>query len=203
MTSFDTINQNPFDWFRTWFSEAELKEPRDHNAMALATSNAKNEPSVRMVLLKEWGPNGFVFYTNTDSHKGQDLSENKRASICFYWKSLSRQIRIDGDVSLVTPHQSDAYFASRPRDAQVGAWASQQSRPMEHMDDLQKAIAKIETQYAGKPIPRPPYWQGYCIVPSHIEFWEEGLFRLHQRVLYQMTKSAKGDWSWTSTRLYP
>lgn len=203
MTVFDHSNQNPFDWFHTWFNEAEIHEPRDHNAMALATSNAKNKPSVRMVLLKEWGPHGFVFYTNAESHKGQDLAENRNVSTCFYWKSLSRQIRIDGHIEIVSSHQSDAYFASRPRDAQIGAWASQQSRPMDHMDDLQKAIAKTETQYTGKSIPRPPYWQGYCITPTHIEFWEEGLFRLHQRVLYQMIKSVEGEWSWTSSLLYP
>lgn len=203
MTPFENKNQNPFDWFRNWFNEAEHQEPRDHNAMALATSNAKNEPSVRMVLLKEWGPQGFIFYTNAESHKGQDLAQNQKASLCFYWKSLSRQIRIDGHVLIVPENQSNAYFASRQRDAQIGAWASEQSRPMAHMDDLRKAIARIESRYAGMSIPRPPYWQGYCVVPTHIEFWEEGLFRLHQRVLYAMTKSTHDEWSWTRTLLYP
>lgn len=203
MTAFETTNRNPFDWFNDWFIAASTHEPRDHNAMALATCNGQGIPSVRMVLLKEWNTDGFVFYTNADSHKGQDLAENKNASVCFYWKSLSRQIRIDGRVSVVPEVQSDAYFQSRPRDSQIGAWASQQSQPMAQMDDLRKAIADIEAAYAGKSVPRPPHWQGYCLVPKQIEFWEEGPYRLHQRALYSLAKSESGDWSWTSTLLYP
>jgi pyridoxamine 5'-phosphate oxidase len=190
----------PFGPFEAWMKDAKASEPRDPDAIALATVDADGMPNVRMVLLKGWGPEGFVFYTNRESVKGLELEGQGKAALVIYWKSLSRQVRVRGPVSPVTPTQSDAYFGSRPRGARVGAWASQQSRPLKDRAELQAAVARIEAQYDGKDVPRPSHWIGYRIAPLYIEFWQEQPFRLHDRVVFSRTAL---DQSWTRSRLYP
>jgi len=190
----------PFGPFEAWMAEAQASEPRDPDAIALATVDADGLPNVRMVLLKGWGPEGFVFYTNRESAKGRELEGQGKAALVIYWKSLSRQVRVRGPVSPVSPAQSDAYFASRPRGARVGAWASRQSRPLKDREELQAAVARVEAQYEGKDVPRPPHWIGYRIAPLYVEFWQEQPFRLHDRVVFSR---AALDQSWTRSRLYP
>ncbi len=190
----------PFGPFETWMTEAKAAEPRDPDAMALATVDADGMPNVRMVLLKEWGPDGFVFYTNRESAKGGELDGQKKAALVLYWKTLGRQVRVRGPVEPVPPARSDAYFASRPRGAQTGAWASSQSRPLESREALQAAVAKVEAQYEGMPVPRPPHWIGYRVSPLAVEFWSEQPYRLHDRIVF----SRPGlDAPWTRARLYP
>lgn len=190
----------PFGPFETWMAEAKASEPRDPDAIALATVDADGMPNVRMVLLKGWGPEGFVFYTNRESAKGRELEGQEKAALVVYWKSLSRQVRVRGPVSPVASEQSDAYFCSRPRGAQVGAWASRQSRPLKNREELQGAVTRVEAQYEGKEVPRPPHWIGYRIAPLYVEFWQEQPFRLHDRVVFSR---AALDQSWTRSRLYP
>jgi pyridoxamine 5'-phosphate oxidase len=190
----------PFGPFEAWMAEAKASEPRDPDAIALATVDADGMPNVRMVLLKGWGPEGFVFYTNRESVKGRELEGQGTAALVIYWKSLSRQVRVRGPVSPVTSAQSDSYFGSRPRGARVGAWASQQSRPLKDRAELQAAVARVEAQYEGKDVPRPPHWIGYRIAPLYVEFWQEQPFRLHDRVVFSRTAL---DQSWTRSRLYP
>jgi pyridoxamine 5'-phosphate oxidase len=190
----------PFGPFEAWMAEAKASEPRDPDAIALATVDADGMPNVRMVLLKGWGPEGFVFYTNRESVKGRELEGQGKAALVIYWKSLSRQVRVRGPVSPVTSAQSDSYFGSRPRGARVGAWASQQSRPLKDRAELQAAVARVEAQYEGKDVPRPPHWIGYRIAPLYVEFWQEQPFRLHDRVVFSRTAL---DQSWTRSRLYP
>jgi pyridoxamine 5'-phosphate oxidase len=190
----------PFGPFEAWMAEAKASEPRDPDAIALATVDADGMPNVRMVLLKGWGPEGFVFYTNRESLKGRELEGQGKAALVIYWKSLSRQVRVRGPVSPVTSAQSDSYFGSRPRGARVGAWASQQSRPLKDRAELQAAVARVEAQYEGKDVPRPPHWIGYRIAPLYVEFWQEQPFRLHDRVVFSRTAL---DQSWTRSRLYP
>lgn len=189
----------PFSLFQTWFAEAEAREPNDPNAMALATATPKGIPSVRMVLLKGADSRGFVFYTNFESRKGQELLANPAAALCFHWKSLRRQIRIEGPVQGVTPEEADAYFLSRPHGSQVGAWASQQSRPLTDRTELEKRVAEIEHHYPHD-VPRPPYWSGFRLIPLGMEFWQDMPSRLHDRLIY---KRDRENAPWSTLRLQP
>jgi len=189
----------PFLLFSEWFAEATEQEPNDPNAMALATVDASGLPDVRMVLLKGFGDDGFVFYTNLESSKGGQLAAHPRAALCFHWKALRRQVRIRGDVERVTPEEADAYFATRPRLAKIGAWASKQSEPLESRFALEKAVALTTARFAIGEVPRPPHWSGFKIVPVEIEFWRDGAFRLHERIRF----SRAGRDGWTKTMLYP
>ena len=190
--------KDPFATFAEWLQEATEKEPDNPTAVALATANANGAPSVRMVLLKGYDDRGFVFYTNTDSRKGRDLAENPQAAMCFHWKSLARQIRIEGAVTPVSDEEADTYYASRARDSRIGAWASKQSKPMSGRFDLEKAVAKYAARYAIGEVPRPPWWSGYRIAPERIEFWTDKPFRLHERMVFERD----GD-SWRTEMLFP
>ncbi len=190
----------PFRLFAAWYGQASRSEPAEPNAMALATVDTGGMPNVRMVLMKGFDENGFVFYTNRNSQKGQELATNDRAGLAFYWKSLKRQVRVRGTTRLVSDAEADAYFASRPRGAQIGAWASQQSSPIESRFALEKAVALVTAKHAIGLVPRPPYWSGYRLVPLAIEFWQDRPFRLHDRLAF--TRSTSGA-PWTKTRLYP
>lgn len=188
----------PYDQFHRWFAEAEASEPNDANAMAIASVGADGQPSVRMVLLKDADTRGFVFYTNYESRKGRQLLETRKAALVFHWKILGRQVRAEGSVETVSDEEADAYFASRQRSSQVGAWASQQSRPLETRFELEKRVAMFAAKYAIGTVPRPPYWSGFRIVPDRIEFWENKPFRLHDRLVYYRA----GD-GWNTEKLYP
>ena len=196
--------EDPFVLFHAWMAEAETSEPNDPNAMAVATVDPSGLPDVRMVLLKgvddaSSTERGFVFYTNFESAKGQELLANPKAALLFHWKTLERQVRIRGTVSLATHQEADAYFASRPAMSRIGAWASQQSRPLSSRDVLEAKIQHFEKKFAGD-IPRPSYWAGFRIVPSQIEFWASRPFRLHDRIVFH--RDAPHD-PWQKTRLYP
>ena len=201
LTSGDfTEADEPLRLFQAWFDEAVRTEPRDPNAMSLATVDAEGMPDVRTVLLKGIDQRGFVFYTNTESQKGRELGANPKAGLLFYWKSLNRQVRVRGPVEPVTPEEADAYFATRPKTAQVGAWASQQSRPLESRLAFEKAVALYGAKYALGTVPRPPHWSGYRVVPQEIEFWHERPFRLHDRIRFRREHPGA---RWSKTRLYP
>jgi pyridoxamine 5'-phosphate oxidase len=195
-----TQAEEPLRLWQAWFDEAVKSEPRDPNAMSLATVDPDGMPDVRTVLLKGVDARGFVFYTNTESQKGRELAANPKAGLLFYWKSLNRQVRIRGPVEGVTPEEADAYFATRPKGAQLGAWASQQSRPLESRLAFEKAIAFYGAKYALGTVPRPPHWSGYRVVPISIEFWHDRPFRLHDRIEFR--REAPGA-PWHKTRLYP
>ena len=200
-----TAVEDPFALFEGWLAEAAVSEPNDPNGMALATVDASGLPNVRMVLLKgldEAGPpdRGFVFYTNLESAKGTELAGSGKAALLFHWKSLRRQIRIRGSVALVSDAESDAYFQSRPRDSRIGAWASQQSRPLKGRFELETAVAMYTARYAIGEVPRPPYWSGFRLRPLSIEFWHDRPFRLHDRVVFRRETPES---AWTKTRLYP
>ena len=175
------MSTDPFQLFDQWFAEAQASEPNDPNAMALATVDAAGQPSVRMVLLKGHGPEGFVFYTNQEGRKAGDLAATPKAALLFHWKSLRRQIRIEGAVSPVTAAESDAYFASRSRDSQLGAWASDQSRPLDARATFEARYEAVRARFEGGTVPRPPHWGGYRVAPHAIEFWQDRAHRLHER----------------------
>ncbi|WP_019223448.1 pyridoxamine 5'-phosphate oxidase [Bartonella rattaustraliani] len=193
--------QKPFTLFAKWLEEATVSEINDPNAMALATVDETGLPNVRMVLLKDHSPQGFVFYTNYESQKGQEILRSMKASLGFHWKSLRRQIRIRGIVEKVTIQEADAYFQSRPRGSQIGAWASKQSHPLEDRFVLEKAIAQYTTHYAIGNIPRPPYWSGFRVKPLSLEFWRDRPFRLHDRLLFTRDCVEQNDWK--IQKLYP
>ena len=196
----DIKDRNPFDVFADWFAEAGESEPNDPNAVALATADASGQPAVRMVLLKGYDEQGFVFYTNLESNKGRDLAENPKAAMLFHWKSLRRQVRIEGPVSAVTDEEADEYFASRARGSQIGAWASDQSRPLEGRFALEKRVATFTAKFGLGTVPRPSHWSGFRISPQRIEFWKDGAFRLHDR--YVFTRDDDGQ-AWTVEQLFP
>jgi pyridoxamine 5'-phosphate oxidase len=191
---------DPFELFNAWFAEAKKAEPNDPDAMALATVDATGLPDVRMVLLKAAGERGFVFYTNEESVKGGELASNPKAALVLHWKSTRRQVRVRGLVERVTAAEADAYFASRSRDSQIAASASDQSRPLDSRKTFEARVAELRKKFEGKDVPRPAHWGGYRIIPSEIEFWQNGPHRMHDRVLFSRA-GAGGTWS--KTRLYP
>ena len=189
---------DPIALFQEWFALARAKEPNDGEAVVLATAGSDGQPNARMVLLKGVDERGFVFYTNSESQKGIELAANPRAALCFHWKSLRRQVRVQGPAAPIDAMESDDYFASRARDSRIGAWASQQSRPLESRFALEKAVARYAAKFALGDIPRPPYWMGYRLRPQRIEFWEERPFRLHDRHVFLRENAG-----WRQERLYP
>jgi pyridoxamine 5'-phosphate oxidase len=200
MSLFIEPPHDPIAAFDGWLQEAAASEPNDPNAMSLATVGADGMPNARMVLLKGHDARGFVFYTNLESQKGGELADNAQAALCFHWKSLHRQVRVQGPISAVSDAEADAYFNSRGRQSRIGAWASQQSRPLANRAELEAAFAKIDAQYPDEDIPRPPHWSGRRITPLRIEFWQDGDHRLHDRLVF---KRASADAAWETERLYP
>jgi len=194
----DLPAHDPLALFDAWYAEARDSEPNDPNAMALATADADGQPSVRMVLLKGHGADGFVFYTNREGRKAADLAANPKAALLFHWKSLRRQVRIEGPVTRASDAESDAYFASRGRDSQLGAWASDQSRPLPGRATFEARFEAAKARFAGQDVPRPPFWGGFRVTPRVIEFWQDRAHRLHERRLF--TRSGDG---WTEGLLYP
>jgi pyridoxamine 5'-phosphate oxidase len=194
-----TGESEPFSLFGTWLKDAEDAEINDPNALALATVDETGLPNVRMVLLKSFDPAGFVFFTNYESRKGQELLGQKKAAMCFHWKSLRRQVRIRGDIETVSDAEADAYFESRARGSRIGAWASKQSRPLESRFALEKAVAEYGLKFGIGHIPRPDYWSGFRLVPSSMEFWHDRPFRLHDRIEFRR----QPDGGWDTVRMYP
>lgn len=193
-----TTSEDPISLFKDWLADAERSEPNNPNAMTLATVTPDGAASARMILLKGVDERGFTFYTNLGSRKAEQLSANPRAALCFYWKSLKRQVHVEGTVERVDDAEADAYFATRPRGAQIGAWASKQSRPMEGRFRLEARVAKYTAKFHVGTVPRPDFWSGFRVVPEHIEFWREQPFRLHDRVVYH-----RDGGGWRKERLYP
>jgi pyridoxamine 5'-phosphate oxidase len=193
----EIVEPEPFAPFRRWFDAAREREP-DPYAMTLATAGPDGRPAARAVLLKEFDERGFVFYTNLESRKSVELAENPEAALCFFWKALRRQVRIEGPAERVADREADAYFATRPRDSQLGAWASDQSRPLDSRAELDRRFAELGRRFATGPVPRPQFWSGFRVVPHAIEFWQERPFRLHDRWLF----TRAGD-EWRRQRLYP
>lgn len=190
---------DPLVRFEHAFARAGQNPPADHTAFALATADRESgRPAVRIVLLHGFDARGFVFYTNYEGRKARDLASNPQAALTFYWPWLDEQVRAEGSIARITPEESDAYFASRPRGSQLGAWASQQSRPLATREELEARYTDVEAKYAGKPVPRPPFWGGYRLTPDRMEFWHAGESRMHDRWLYM--KDGEG---WQATRLYP
>ena len=195
-----TERDDPFGLFAEWLKDAETKEPNDPNAMTLATVDEEGLPNARMVLLKDFDDKGFVFYTNFESQKGQELLATQKAALVFHWKSLRRQVRVRGLVETVTAAEADAYFKSRPRDSRIGAWASAQSRPLEGRFALETSVAMYTAKFAIGDVPRPSYWSGFRIKPLAIEFWHDRPFRLHDRVVFN--RATPTD-KWSKMKLYP
>jgi pyridoxamine 5'-phosphate oxidase len=203
-----TAETEPFGLFERWFAEADQHEPNDPNAMALATVDATGMPNVRMVLLKGLDPanaagRGFVFYTNYESAKGQELLASGKAALLFHWKSLRRQVRIRGAVAPVTVAEADEYYGTRPRGSRIGAWASQQSRPLADRSVLEAAVSDVEARYPGEAIPRPPHWSGFRVTLEEIEFWHDRPFRLHDRVLFRRQGADRAGTTWQREQLFP
>ncbi|GGE14432.1 pyridoxine/pyridoxamine 5'-phosphate oxidase [Aureimonas endophytica] len=194
------VGEEPFGLFADWLREAEAAEINDPNAMALATVDTSGLPDVRMVLLKGFDARGFVFYTNFESAKGQELLATRKAALCFHWKTLRRQVRVRGPVEIVSEADADAYYVSRPRGSRLGAWASQQSRPLASRRVLIEAVDALDKRYGEGEIPRPPHWSGFRVLPQEIEFWKDGEFRLHDRILFKGGAETQG---WERVRLYP
>jgi pyridoxamine 5'-phosphate oxidase len=199
MSSTKPFETDPFAWFQVWMAEAEISEPTDPNAMTVVTVGPQGQPSARIVLLKGVDPGGFVFYTNTHSRKGGELSGNPLTALLFYWKSLGRQIRIEGRVEAVTSAVADAYFATRARISRLGAWASDQSRPLTERAELERRLQHFDEKYPGEAIPRPPHWSGYRVLPERFEFWQIMPYRLHDRTVFERTS----DGLWASGKLFP
>ena len=199
MTQSDQTETDPFAWFQRWMGEAEASEPSDANAMTVTTVGEGGRPSARTVLLKGADPRGYVFYTNTHSQKGGELATHPAISLLFYWKSLGRQIRIEGVAEPVTAAEADAYYATRPRISRLGAWASDQSRPLSGRAELENRLRHFEEKFPGEDIPRPPHWSGYRVLPDRFEFWQNMPFRLHDRTVF--TQAAGGGW--THGQLFP
>lgn len=195
-----TEADDPIGLFGVWLEEANSSEPNDPAATALATVDADGLPDVRMVLLKAFDRHGFVFYTNFESAKGRQLLKAPKAAMCFHWKSRRRQVRLRGPVEQVSGEEADAYFFSRPRGSRIGAWASDQSRPLENRKLLEDRVLRLEEKYPGEAVPRPPHWSGFRIVPTRIEFWQDGRFRLHDRIAFSREEPNE---AWKKTRLYP
>lgn len=195
-----TESPEPFRLFGEWLEDATKSEINDPNGVALATVDEEGMPDIRMVLLKGFDEQGFVFYTNFESAKGREILSSMKAAMCFHWKSLRRQVRVRGPVEVVTDEEADAYYATRPRGSRIGAWASKQSRPLESRFALEKAVAEYTAKHAIGDIPRPKHWSGFRIVPEQIEFWHDRPFRLHDRMMF--TRSGEGG-VWEKTRLYP
>ena len=195
-----TLAEDPWALFESWFAEAEASEPRDPNAMALATVDADGLPDVRMVLLKGRDPRGLVFYTNAGSAKGREIAATGKAAVVFHWKSLNRQIRARGLVGEIEAAEADRYFASRHRDSRIGAWSSDQSQPLDARATLERRVAETAARFEGQEVPRPAFWRGYRIVPSALEFWQDQPSRLHDRVVF--TRDG-GEQAWRRQRLYP
>lgn len=201
LTTGDFTEENePFALFGSWLKDAEASEPNDPNAVAVATVDEHGLPNVRMVLLKGYDNRGFVFFTNFESQKGREILGQKKAAMCFHWKSLRRQVRLRGEVEVVSDAEAEEYFRSRPVGSRIGAWASKQSRPLESRFALEKAVAEYTARYAIGDIPRPPYWSGFRIKPLSIEFWHDRKFRLHDRIEFRRD-TPEGDWH--KVRMYP
>lgn len=197
---FEPDTDNPFDLFDGWLQAASETEPNDANAMTVATADADGHPSARIILLKGFDEQGFVFYSNMESQKGREIQVNPFVALCFHWKSVRRQVRVSGPVARVTDEEADAYFNSRPRGSRVGAWASQQSRPLADRPALMEAVENADRKYPGDSVPRPPYWSGWRLTPLAIEFWQDGEFRLHDR--FRFSRASESD-AWIVDRLYP
>jgi len=195
LTQTDT---DPFALFGLWLKEAEATEPNDPNAMILATTTPDGKPSARAVLLRGWDAHGFVFYTNLESRKSVEIKSNPNVALLFYWKTLHRQIRIEGTVSQVADAQADAYYAGRPRVSRLGAWASEQSRPLPSRQVFEDRLAEMDAKFPGEDIPRPPFWSGWRVTPARFEFWQDRQFRLHDRDIFARTETG-----WSTQKLYP
>jgi pyridoxamine 5'-phosphate oxidase len=195
-----TERSEPFSLFEEWFADAKASESNDPHAMAVATADSNGLPDVRLVLMNGYDRRGFVFYTHMTGGKGQQLAQNMQAGLVFHWKSLKRQVRARGPVEIVSQDEADAYYASRPRDSQIGAWASLQSQPLDSRSTFEARIADVKARYEGATVPRPPHWTGYRIKPLQIEFWHDRPFRLHDRIVFRRDSV---DGAFAKTRLYP